>query len=667
MNYTKWPLSKQISSLALLLCIIVLSLMSAGSYLMSSQALTEKATHALETQMHSSGKLIELHYNSMLELAHRNANILGLMYPNQFHIADKMVKVLGVSSPALFHEHEEVNGQVSKVDRFSKLTHGSATIFVREGDDFVRISTSLRKPNGQRAIGTKLGTSHPAYQKIINGQEYEGYAKLFGKDYMSVYRPIFNSNKRVIGIMFIGFDISLTIEQIQQTVKELTIEKTGYYALIKNSDRTIIAHPQLNADTAFSTNYTDGLSAKQVFTTDTLKHFTGSDGQKMVSYTVHIPKWDWTLVSFTKLNELTSGSAALLKTILIIAAIGLVVISVLLYLVITKATKPLTILQEKITKLGEGDLSQQFDLVNPNSNNEIALITNSTHYMADNLSALIQSLQTSVESLEHQSEQGQEIAQINGKEADSLLAQTELVATAIEQMSASIREVANNASQGAMQSQQVDVSSREGHQQLAHVVSSLDNLSEQLNQSQANIEQVTVESEAISKVTEVINGIAEQTNLLALNAAIEAARAGEQGRGFAVVADEVRSLAQRTQQSISEISTTITRLQEQVKLTADQMQQCQHLGQESAKQGMSVNENLSQINASIEELALFTTTIASATEEQSAVAHDVSNNLHSISTSASDSQHRSAMGVEAANELANMSREIKRQIGIFKV
>ncbi|WP_310741686.1 methyl-accepting chemotaxis protein [Shewanella sp. SG44-6] len=287
--------------------------------------------------------------------------------------------------------------------------------------------------------------------------------------------------------------------------------------------------------------------------------------------------------------------------------------------------------------------------------------------MATNLCLLINSLQQSVVSLEHHAQNSQQVASVNGNEAKSLLQQTEHIATAIEEMSASIKNVAENSGQGALQAQEIDNASNDGHRQLTQVVIAMQSLSEQLTQTQKNIEGVNHESVAISKVTEVINSIAEQTNLLALNAAIEAARAGEQGRGFAVVADEVRSLAKRTQESISIISSTISNLQKQVEITTSQMKQCQELGLSSVEQGDAANSQLSQINANIAEMAMISSSIAAATKEQSTVADEVSISLHAISSLASDSDERATKAVKGANELTSLAQNIKGQIEVFRV
>jgi len=104
---------------------------------------------------------------------------------------------------------------------------------VRDGDDFMRVSTSLKKADGSRALGTFLGKTHPGYQALISGQEYEGYAKLFGKDYMTVYRPVKDVQGQVIGILYIGFDITSSLKQLQDAVNRLTLEESGRFLLVR--------------------------------------------------------------------------------------------------------------------------------------------------------------------------------------------------------------------------------------------------------------------------------------------------------------------------------------------------------------------------------------------------------------------------------------------------
>lgn len=666
MNYKHWPVAKQIGVLAFILTIIVFSIISSVSYITASNVLEQKGISAMKAQMDSTADLIELQYHSLLSLARRNADILRTMYPGQFYKPDKTVKVLGTPTPALAHEREQINASKSKVDRFSSLTGGTATVFVRDGDDFIRISTSLKKADGQRALGTYLGTKHPGYAALLKGQEYEGYAKLFGKDYMTVYRPITGPAGDVIGILYIGFDITDSLTELQQSMNQLKLEESGYFTLLRNRDNTIIAQPHQTTGTPLTETILDGISLEQAKQDEGEREYLNSQGEAMYAYSLNIPGWQWTLLGQTKVRELNEESLTLLAINVAVALFGIVVITLLLSLVLFKTLKPLGVLQYQLTQLGEGDLSQQFATVSNDSDNEVDKITISAHQMATSLRTLIDALQASVNTLETQAETAQETARLNGEESQALMAQTDQIATAIEEMSTSIRDVASHAGEGANRSQQVDSASRDGHQQLNLVVQGLTTLSDQLNSSHISVENVSKESEAINQVTEVINSIAEQTNLLALNAAIEAARAGEQGRGFAVVADEVRTLAQRTQSSISEISQTIAQLQSQVKLTAQQMGQSQQLGTESANQGQEVALQLNQITTSIGELAITSSSIASATEQQSAVADEITRNLHQITELAREGELRANETLDAAQGLSHLAHEIKQKISIFK-
>ncbi|MEZ9140350.1 MULTISPECIES: methyl-accepting chemotaxis protein [unclassified Shewanella] len=667
MNYRNWSITKQITYFSLALTILVFGIISSVSYFSSSNVLKEKAIDSMNEQMQSNAALIELQYVSLLNLARRNADILRAMYPGNFHKPDRSVKIYSTQTPSLVHESAQINATKSKVDRFSNLTGGTATIFVKDGDDFLRISTSLKKADGSRALVTYLGQSHPGYQTLIKGETYEGYAKLFGKDYMTVYRPIKNETGDVIGILYIGFDITESITELQKTINNLVVEESGFYMLVRNSDKRLISHPRFKVGEALTPDILNGLDANKVLGQHFNYEYLNNQQKTMFANSINIPGWNWTLIGLTEAAELNNESLQLLYITAGVAALGIILISGLLAMLQVKALAPLQKLQQQLQLLGRGDLSQQFEVTDPNSNNEIDLITASAADMSTNLKDLIDSLQHSVESLESQAQKAQDMARLNGDESESLMMQTNQIATAIEEMSASIRDVANHSNEGATKSQQVDESSRSGHQQLTEVVESLDLLKTQLNESQANIENVSKESEAINQVTEVINSIAEQTNLLALNAAIEAARAGEQGRGFAVVADEVRSLAQRTQSSISEISKTIAQLQSQVKNTAQQMEDSHKLGTFSAEQGTQSSQQLSQITVSIGELATFTSSIASATEQQSAVADEITRNLHQISTLANEGQERAGETVEVADGLTELASELKTKINFFKV
>lgn len=666
MNYKNWPIAKQIGALAFILTLIIFCILSTLSYKSASNVLEEKGISAMKAEMLAVSNMLELQYSSLLQLARRNADVFKEMYPGQFSLSDNTINVLGVNTPALFHEKEQLNSSKSKVDRFANLTGGTATVFARDGDDFVRIATSLKKADGTRALGTFLGKTHPGYSTLMKGDIYEGYAKLFGKDYMTVYRPIKNIEGKVIGILYIGFEITQTLEQLKEAMNKLTLEETGHFLLMRKADNVLVATPKFKAGETVTEAMLDGLTLSQAVQHDSDWYYTNSQNQQMFSHVLAVPGWNWLLIGQVNANELNEESLYLLTINVIVAITGILLITALLSVVLLRALKPLHALQQHMEVLGKGDFSYHIPPCAPESHNEVDRITNSVASMSSELRHLIVALQTSVQSIEQQASKAQDIAKQNGEEAQALMQQTDQIATAIEEMSTSIRDVANHAQDGANQTQQVDMAAKEGQLQQTRLVQDLLKLSQQLSSSHQAVEKVSQESEAISKVTEVINSIAEQTNLLALNAAIEAARAGEQGRGFAVVADEVRTLAQRTQSSILEIGQTIEKLQTQVKTTTSQMAQSHQLGIASANQGEETGKQLEEINRRIAELAISSRNIASATEQQSSVAQEITHNLHQISELANEGEHRATETVNSANELSSLAFALKQQISQFK-
>jgi len=293
-------------------------------------------------------------------------------------------------------------------------------------------------------------------------------------------------------------------------------------------------------------------------------------------------------------------------------------------------------IQKKLTRInnalsdiaqGDGDLTQRLENT---GKDEISQIARSFNLFMEKLQTTITGFIGGINDLTETSGQVVQGAKEAADKMKNLQSQTDQAATAITQMTASISDVANNAQETANTANNAENSSAEGTRVTAKASNSINNLASEMETASEVIQALRSDSDSIGSVLDVIKGIAEQTNLLALNAAIEAARAGEQGRGFAVVADEVRTLANRTQQSTQEIQSMIERLQLGAQKAVDVIARGKDKTTESVTETQNVTNSLSEISALASKISEMNLLIASTAEEQSNVSENINQNIASI-------------------------------------
>lgn len=245
--------------------------------------------------------------------------------------------------------------------------------------------------------------------------------------------------------------------------------------------------------------------------------------------------------------------------------------------------------------------------------------------------------------------------------------ETDQIATAINQMTATVQEVARSATDAAAAAGQADQEANNGRNVVTQTVDSIQTLAKHVESAADVIQQLEVDTSEIGSVLDVIKGIADQTNLLALNAAIEAARAGEQGRGFAVVADEVRTLASRTQESTEEINAMIEKLQSGAKHAVSTMETGRDQARSGVEQALLAGQSLDSITQSVATINDMNTHIASAAEEQSSVSEEINRNVVNISQVANETASNVSQVVEQSSELGNLASSLRSEVEQFKI
>lgn len=355
-----------------------------------------------------------------------------------------------------------------------------------------------------------------------------------------------------------------------------------------------------------------------------------------------------------------------LKLGLVISLVVMVIVGIiglLVSLMITRSISDVAASLEEIAS-GESDLTKRL----PNrSRDELGQLVNSFNSFMTKLQDIIANVANSTTQLSAAAEEIATISEDSNHRVHQQHRETEQVATSMNEMTATVQEVARSATQASEAALNASNEAGKGHQVVEQTIKSINALATEVETAAGVIHCLESDSSKIGMVLDVIRGISEQTNLLALNAAIEAARAGEQGRGFAVVADEVRTLASRTRQSTLEIQTMIESLQTGAVEAVKVMEQGRNQAHSSVDQASKAGESLRMITHAVETINGMNDQIASAAEEQSVVAEEINRNITTISQLGDQTASAATQISTASSHLAALANQLQMLVGKFKI
>ncbi|MGF6458179.1 methyl-accepting chemotaxis protein [Pseudomonas frederiksbergensis] len=358
--------------------------------------------------------------------------------------------------------------------------------------------------------------------------------------------------------------------------------------------------------------------------------------------------------------ELKKNSLLIIGSSALALLVGLIAAWVITRLIVTPLRSVIRVAQQ----IAAGDLSATIEVTR---RDEIGQLMQAMQQMGAGLSSIVSGLQAGIEQLASSAQSLSAVTEQTNLEVSSQKEETEQVATAMNQMTATVHDVARNAEEAAQAAQTADGKVESGQQVVRQSMARIEQLADSATSASSSIESLSAEIQNIGTVLSVIKSVAEQTNLLALNAAIEAARAGEQGRGFAVVADEVRALAKRTQQSTEEIERLVSALRSAAQSSVQQIQSSGELVKLAVSDALQTESALGSIAAAVSLIQQMNQQIAAAAEEQSSVAEEINRSVTSIRASADQSSLAMQGNAASSIELAQLGVELKGMVGHFRL
>ncbi len=475
------------------------------------------------------------------------------------------------------------------------------------------------------------------------------------------------------------FDKVKAQDMAMNAVKSLRYERTDYF-WINDMAPNMVMHPiKAKLDGKYLGEVKDP-NGKKLFIAfvDEVKRGGGAgfvdylwpkpgseDPVKKLSYVKHFKDWDWIIGSGIYVDDVEAQYQEMVQRTAIVFVILLVALAGLSTIIIRSITLPLqeaNAAMDDIAK-GEGDLTCS---LNESGKDEVSHLASGFNLFVAKIATVIKEIQPVSREVSQASESLGSIVNENARIAQQQHEETDGVATAMNEMLSTTQEVANSAQQAAMAAGDANEKATTGQSTVGDTITSIGELASELENTVGLVNKLEQDTQQIGSVLDVIRGVAEQTNLLALNAAIEAARAGEQGRGFAVVADEVRTLATRTQASTDEIQQMIEQLQQGANRVVQSMEHTQGQSSATAEQAQAAGDSLNGIVEAINVITDMNHQIASAAEQQSKAADEINRNVTNISELAVETVSHNEQTSQASESLQQVGGQLEGLIGQFK-
>ncbi|MCX8145340.1 MAG: methyl-accepting chemotaxis protein [Azovibrio sp.] len=675
-RYRHLPISQQIIVAAVAFLLFVFALVTVASNRLNEQSAIAETEQELHEQARVLASILDAYFENVRVRGERQARFLRQWLGGEIRLGEGRVRTGDVDLPVLRLGGDILNGQHRRLEEFRELTGDDIAFLVLDGGKVYRAATLLKR-DGKFMDGIALNDKDPVVQALHKGEDYAGLVVRNGEFYFSTVKALKGGDGQVFGGLSVRIALAAELQQIREVMGRIKAGDTGYVWIVRPSeDETkigeFILHPEYQGK--FVSEALPGpaqavvrqvMAKKEGALRYVLEGAAGERQERIVGIG-HSPGWGMTVATGSRLEEYLKASHQMRNVMLIVGIVDALASGLLVYFLVRSRLAPLAGVTEALTQLGQGNLQVSVSAADAASGNEMLRLGHALNATAESMRKLVGEVHAASTSI---GGAAGELGQASRALEDSAGQQSQAassMAASVEELSVSITHVAENAGEAADLSAAARQATVAGHQVVSRTVTQMETIAREIGDSADTIMALGEQSRQISSVVGVIREIADQTNLLALNAAIEAARAGEAGRGFAVVADEVRKLAERTTLSTQEIAATIDAIVRDTQAAVTRMSQVRSRMDEGVGLAREAGAALSEIDQKAERVVRVGHDIANGTREQSAASQDIARSVENIAQMAESNTNVAEQNAEATRHLQSLAERLQAALACFR-